>query len=318
MALQRISVLLPSGESRVLEVMPEMTGRQLKQKIKEGEPCDEITRNTTDVEIIVNGNQLLANDAKLLDAGIARDTVVSVVFRPNMMVVVCCNKMRSPVLAVSTNWTCWRSKSPATKLTFLKALSPVCHMVKVNDPKFSELHWGSGLFTLQRFGHIDHPELCDPHWGSCLCGLHLVGELEYSELSHPHWDWCLLWLQLFGELDHSKLCDRDPGCCLCALHVFGEVDHPKLSDGDRAFEGCSSLASLTIPDSVACIWHNAFRNCCSLEDLTIPHSVTYIGHSAFANCTSLVLRLSSRTAHAEDSLKDCKKVIVSESSCSIL
>ena len=39
----RISVLQPSGGLIVLEVTPETTGRELKQRIKEGQPWDELT-----------------------------------------------------------------------------------------------------------------------------------------------------------------------------------------------------------------------------------------------------------------------------------
>ena len=90
MAMQRISALQPSGEILVLEVTPEMTGKELKQQIKERKPWDELTRSTTVVEIIVGGNRLLVNDAKVLEAGTAEDPVVSVVFKPNK--VICSNQ----------------------------------------------------------------------------------------------------------------------------------------------------------------------------------------------------------------------------------
>ena len=85
-----ISVLQPSGEILVLEVTPETTGKELKQQIKDRKPWDELTRSSTGVEIIVGDNHLLANDAKVLDAGIAEDPVISVVFKPNK--VICSNK----------------------------------------------------------------------------------------------------------------------------------------------------------------------------------------------------------------------------------
>ena len=86
-----ISVRQPSGEVIVLEVTPETTGKELKQQIKDRKPSwDELTRNTTIAEIIVGHNHLLANDAKVLDAGIAEDPVVSVVFKTNK--VICSNK----------------------------------------------------------------------------------------------------------------------------------------------------------------------------------------------------------------------------------
>ena len=87
---KRISAVQPSGEILVLEVTPEATGKELKQQIKNRKFWDELTRNTTGVEIIVRDNQLLANDAEVYEAGIAEDPVVSIVFKPN--VVICSNK----------------------------------------------------------------------------------------------------------------------------------------------------------------------------------------------------------------------------------
>ena len=86
----KISALQPSGQTLVLEVTPETTGRELKQQIKQGQPWDELTRSTTSVEVIVGDNHLLANDAKVFYAGIAEDSVVSVVFKPNKMI--CSNR----------------------------------------------------------------------------------------------------------------------------------------------------------------------------------------------------------------------------------
>lgn len=54
-----------------------------------------------------------------------------------------------------------------------------------------------------------------------------------------------------------------------------------------AFQGCTSLASISISDSVTRIGENAFYGCTGLSSVTIPNSVVSIGSFAFNGCTSL-------------------------------
>ena len=53
---------------------------------------------------------------------------------------------------------------------------------------------------------------------------------------------------------------------------------------DKAFQTCSTLTSVTIPDSVTSIGEYAFAHCRGLTSITIPNSVTSIGDYAFAGC----------------------------------
>ena len=57
--------------------------------------------------------------------------------------------------------------------------------------------------------------------------------------------------------------------------------------GSYAFNSCSSLASITIPDGVTSIGTYAFNSCYSLASITIPEGVTSIGIYAFQYCYSL-------------------------------
>ena len=73
-----------------------------------------------------------------------------------------------------------------------------------------------------------------------------------------------------------------------------KVDIPKKIDGKSvtcigayAFEYCSNITSVTIPDSVTSISQFAFLNCKNLTDVTIPYSVTSIDDWAFSGCSSL-------------------------------
>lgn len=56
---------------------------------------------------------------------------------------------------------------------------------------------------------------------------------------------------------------------------------------EYAFSGCTSLSSVTIPNSVTTIGNRAFSGCTSLTSFVIPNSVTKIGGYAFSRCTSL-------------------------------
>ena len=67
--------------------------------------------------------------------------------------------------------------------------------------------------------------------------------------------------------------------------------------GDFAFDGCSSLTSVTIPDSVVTIGDNAFDGCENLESVSLPANLTSIGEFAFCYCKSLkALTIPSRVS----------------------
>ena len=57
--------------------------------------------------------------------------------------------------------------------------------------------------------------------------------------------------------------------------------------GNYAFMGCFSLRSVVIPDSVTSIGDYAFEYCSALNDIVIPDAVTSIGDWAFDGCSSL-------------------------------
>jgi fibronectin type 3 domain-containing protein len=88
----------------------------------------------------------------------------------------------------------------------------------------------------------------------------------------------------YGTVTITGLADNS----ITDLVIPGTIDGlPVTSIGGYAFEGCTGLISITIPDSVTSIGDGAFEDCYSLKSITIPDTVTSIGHGVFIYCTSL-------------------------------
>ena len=66
--------------------------------------------------------------------------------------------------------------------------------------------------------------------------------------------------------------------------TYSGTTYPVTSIGYAAFVLCSSLTSVTIPNSVTSIGSWAFYGCSSLTSVTIPNSVISIGDEAFSEC----------------------------------
>lgn len=73
----------------------------------------------------------------------------------------------------------------------------------------------------------------------------------------------------------------------CSGLNFVTIPDTVISIDDWAFEGCSGLTVVSIPDSVTTIGDWAFKDCSGLSSVTIPDSVTSIGDSAFEGCSCL-------------------------------
>jgi hypothetical protein len=62
---------------------------------------------------------------------------------------------------------------------------------------------------------------------------------------------------------------------------------PVTSIGDLAFQSCTGLTGIDIPQGVTSIGVAAFNGCTNLANISIPQGVLSIGEQAFGICTSL-------------------------------
>ena len=73
----------------------------------------------------------------------------------------------------------------------------------------------------------------------------------------------------------------------CSSLTSVVIPESVTSIGNRAFSGCSSLTSVVIPEGVTSIGDATFFECSSLTSVVIPEGVTSIGNNTFFGCSSL-------------------------------
>lgn len=86
--------------------------------------------------------------------------------------------------------------------------------------------------------------------------------------------------------------------------------YPVVSIGGWAFAECSSLTSISIPNSVTSIGESAFLKCSNLTSITIPDSVTSVGKTSFYYCSNLtsVTMSDSMTSIGESAFEECSSL----------
>ena len=103
------------------------------------------------------------------------------------------------------------------------------------------------------------------------------------------------------ESDFQYVVNSDNNTVTCTKYIGkgGEVVIPAELDGKPvgaignifeetgAFEDCTDVISVIIPEGVTVIEDNAFRNCVGLTSVVIPSSVTLLRNCAFDNCPNL-------------------------------
>ena len=100
--------------------------------------------------------------------------------------------------------------------------------------------------------------------------------------------------------------------------TYNGTTYSVTSIGYGAFEDCTGLTSIEIPNSVTSIEHYAFCGCDGLTSITIPNSVTSIGDDAFNGCSGLTSIVVDGNNTKYDSRENCNAIIETETNTLIL
>lgn len=102
-----------------------------------------------------------------------------------------------------------------------------------------------------------------------------------------------------------------------AFRDRNEIEHIFFLNGPvafekEAFERCSAMTSIIVPNSLRKIAEGAFRDCTALEEIELYDKLILIGDEAFENCTALeeIIIPSSVQTMGENVFKGCENLTV--------
>ena len=98
----------------------------------------------------------------------------------------------------------------------------------------------------------------------------------------------------------------------CSSLTSISIPNSVTNIGKEAFYYCTGLSTVTIPNSVTSIDDGAFYNCQKFTHITIPNSVTHIGYYVFSGCDLSSIKVESGNMYY-DSRNDCNAIIETSS-----
>ena len=101
------------------------------------------------------------------------------------------------------------------------------------------------------------------------------------------------------------------------LETTGKVTVPSVANGYRvtsfeyeAFQNCSQITDVVLPESVSSIsWNYLFRGCTNLESVFIPKNLAQVGYGWFMGCESLKSVVVDPENTSLDSRDNCNAII---------
>jgi len=114
---------------------------------------------------------------------------------------------------------------------------------------------------------------------------------SYDEYKMDTWEFEVIEYRVTGgtiyfETITGRIIDADTS--ITAATIPAQINGWYVTSiGESAFEECTSLTSITLPNTITRIESDAFSYCYNLGSINLPDSVSFIGSDAFSGCSSL-------------------------------
>ena len=258
-----------NGEAMVLEVMPDITGRELKERIKDRQLWDdELTRKTTRVDILAGPSRLLTNDETAADAGLTPESDVIVILRQNA--VTCSHKGEFDQFGEEFDLESLfvvEIPSGATEIV-PDAFIGCTTLASVTIPDSVTQIGMSAFARCRSMASVTIPNSVTQIGTSAFAGCSSLASVTIPDSVAQ------IGTAAFG------MCS-----CLASLTIPNSV----TQIGDHCFGDCSALTSVVIPDSVTKIGSGAFSNCSALT-LVVPITRKRLKLAALKGCKRILAK----------------------------
>ncbi len=213
------------------------------------------------------------------DVNKSLSSLTSVITADSMAVIkVYYDKIDIPVTGVTLNKT--------SKTLAIDGVLNLSHTIKPSDATNKSVTWSSsdtniatvsnsGVVTAKNEGIATIRVKTTDGGYTAACVINVCKKFEFNNYSY------------IIENGQAIIIDYEESFCGGITIPSTLGGYPVIEIGEFAFDYCTNLTSIIIPESVRIIGMYAFNGCTGLTEIIIPDNVTSIGFEAFGRCSSL-------------------------------